>query len=729
MRHRKAVLVLSLLFMLSSVLATVTLEKGTVLDPTKSNSYYNMSQDLNFSQVTVYDRTVNMSYTNVTTSSTNIVEVAVWEHNFTDLGQSAKYHYNTSSETKFEGLNSSRTYVVYFNGSKEKTEEQVTEFNVSVPAATNLTIEGTVNQAPDAPINPDPADGSTGLDTSVSIGVYVEDPDGDSMNVSFYDGSDNLIAYNENVANGSRTSLNWDNLNYGTTYSWYAEADDGSATTSSSTFSFTTNYVPEMDPDQQYYTNYTTNHEFEVEAYANDTDGDGDFQSCKVYYEEPDGASGLLDANLDTSYGNSEEASCVRNLSNSLSGVEVGESVTTSVRFYDGMAWANSSLDQNTVPNNPPTEPSSFTDLGSFETEPVSVQWSGEDDPDGDSMTITAYTAESENPTTKDNEVDSTAADMALGQNVNLQDNTTYYYRLRVCDEFGACSSYTADDEFRMNDKPNITSYQLNNSNPSLGDTVEIQAEADDRNLQSVNFTVWEGTTKIVNNENGTIQSGTWISPAFDADETTTYNYSIKATDNLSVSTTERDNFSSGYKESGRYMNTFSTSNDVRSVKITYYGSLNGGSITARANTSGSGIITVGNGTWEKISAGQDVTAIFDLSSDGTSTPEIDSYSLTYGTTYKSDGYMITKIKDFGSEADAQEVEIDQTTDSDTDIVYEFRSGSDTSPPDGWSSWNQCTQTCDPGTPENRYFQYRANLSTSVNTKTPIVERIEVKYE
>ncbi|MFO7967297.1 MAG: S8 family serine peptidase [Archaeoglobaceae archaeon] len=99
----------------------------------------------------------------------------------------------------------------------------------------------TTNTAPDAPTNPSPSNGATGVSTSPELSVDVSDPDDDSMDVSFYNASDDsLIGTETGVASGSTASVTWDSLSYSTTYSWYAVADDGAATNTSSTWSFTT---------------------------------------------------------------------------------------------------------------------------------------------------------------------------------------------------------------------------------------------------------------------------------------------------------------------------------------------------------------------------------------------------------------------------------------------------------------------------------------------------------
>ncbi|MBS3817851.1 MAG: hypothetical protein KGY76_09860, partial [Candidatus Thermoplasmatota archaeon] len=111
-----------------------------------------------------------------------------------------------------------------------------------------LSIKDVPNRAPDALSNPSPSDGATGVRTNPTLEVDVSDPDGDDMDVSFYDASnDNLIGTDSSVSSGSTASVTWSGLTSGTTYSWYAVADDGEETTKSDTWSFTTNAPPTVD--------------------------------------------------------------------------------------------------------------------------------------------------------------------------------------------------------------------------------------------------------------------------------------------------------------------------------------------------------------------------------------------------------------------------------------------------------------------------------------------------
>ncbi|MFX1533998.1 MAG: S8 family serine peptidase, partial [Promethearchaeota archaeon] len=106
---------------------------------------------------------------------------------------------------------------------------------------TYLHVLPPFNTYPDSPTNPSPANGATGVSTSPTLSVIVSDLDGDSMHVSFYNATDDsLLGTDLNVPDGGTASVTWAGLAEGTSYSWYAVANDGTVITTSSTWSFTT---------------------------------------------------------------------------------------------------------------------------------------------------------------------------------------------------------------------------------------------------------------------------------------------------------------------------------------------------------------------------------------------------------------------------------------------------------------------------------------------------------
>lgn len=97
------------------------------------------------------------------------------------------------------------------------------------------------NSPPNEPANPSPSDGDTGVSTSPELSVDVSDPDGDTMEVTFYASDDSEIGSNSGVSDGT-TTVTWDGLSSDTTYGWYVKIDDGqkTVTTKDSPWSFTT---------------------------------------------------------------------------------------------------------------------------------------------------------------------------------------------------------------------------------------------------------------------------------------------------------------------------------------------------------------------------------------------------------------------------------------------------------------------------------------------------------
>jgi len=73
--------------------------------------------------------------------------------------------------------------------------------------------------------------------------VRVTDPDGDLLNVSFYNCSvfdTNFIGFDANVSNGEIASISFSKLNINDEYWWYVIVDDGILSIKSSIWIFTT---------------------------------------------------------------------------------------------------------------------------------------------------------------------------------------------------------------------------------------------------------------------------------------------------------------------------------------------------------------------------------------------------------------------------------------------------------------------------------------------------------
>ena len=155
--------------------------------------------------------------------------------------------------------------------------------------------------APDEPSAPSPADGATNVSTSPTLEVTVSDPDGDSMDVTFYDASDDsAIGTDSGVSDGGTASVTWSGLSYGTSYSWYAVADDGTDTTQSDTWSFDTNYEPTADAGGPYEIDEGDSLSLDGSG-SSDSDGSIDFYSWDLTDDGTYGDASGESPNLDWS--------------------------------------------------------------------------------------------------------------------------------------------------------------------------------------------------------------------------------------------------------------------------------------------------------------------------------------------------------------------------------------------------------------------------------------------
>jgi len=157
---------------------------------------------------------------------------------------------------------------------------------------TSLTWSFTTSYATNAPFNSLPIDGATGVVFNPTLSVDIFDPDGDLMDVSFYNASDNsLIGTDFGVSSGGTASMVWSGLSEGTLYSWYAVADDGNSMTTSSTWSFTTNYAPNV-PFNPLPIDGATGVDFNPTLSVDVFDPDGDLMDVSFYNTSDDSLIG-----------------------------------------------------------------------------------------------------------------------------------------------------------------------------------------------------------------------------------------------------------------------------------------------------------------------------------------------------------------------------------------------------------------------------------------------------
>ncbi|MCD6176817.1 MAG: DNRLRE domain-containing protein [Candidatus Cloacimonetes bacterium] len=266
------------------------------------------------------------------------------------------------------------------NCSVQVTDEHSFSDDVYV-ASSGVTIQ---NYAPNTVTSPNsPTDTITGQALSVNLNVTVSDNDSDTMNVSFYnnDTKAQIGTTQTSIASGSTAQVTWSGLSAGTTYSWYVNVTDGTDTTKSSVWTFTTSYTPILTAYDTYPDTAYTNTDLKFNITCTDQDsGDTITGYLQVY-------------NGTTPYGSVHSSTVTNGTETTL--FTLGSGNTTKGETWKGEYWcgdgvSNSSKqnDSVTILNTAPTTPTSSTlNQTIYVGQNLTATCSGSTDLDFDSIT------------------------------------------------------------------------------------------------------------------------------------------------------------------------------------------------------------------------------------------------------------------------------------------------------------------------------------------------------
>jgi len=151
-----------------------------------------------------------------------------------------------SDYTEISTVSSNTTAYDDTNAPSGVVHYSVTAFNTAGESSetTNSIETNTPPSIDESSISP--TDGATNVSVDPTLSINVSDDDGDDIDVAFIDEADgSQVGTTQTVTGGSGTaSVEWSGRDFDQTYSWSVEANDGSATKNSSTFSFTTKGYP-----------------------------------------------------------------------------------------------------------------------------------------------------------------------------------------------------------------------------------------------------------------------------------------------------------------------------------------------------------------------------------------------------------------------------------------------------------------------------------------------------
>ncbi|OAA32504.1 hypothetical protein AT15_00045 [Kosmotoga arenicorallina S304] len=362
-----------------------------------------------------------------------------------------------------------------------------------VAADTFVITVNDVNRKPEAPSNPIPEDGSTGISTDAVLSWTCNDPDGDSLIYDIYLGTSTslpLVASNTPTA-----SYDPDMTEYHTTYYWKVVAKDGrGGEAESPIWSFTTaNRAPTIDiPDQSVNEGETLM--LNLLKYAADPDGDelsftltgvGTITDAVYIYSPDYDDSGTYNVEIEASDG------------------------------HGGVAADTFVITVNDVNRKPETPSNPMPEDGSagISTD-ATLSWTCED-PDGDSLIYDIYFGTSSIPPLAASGLNSTSYDP------DMAEYTTYYWKVVAKDGRGGEAegpiwSFATATRAPTIDIPD----QSVNEGETL--TLVLTEYATDLDNDFLTFTILNGIGSITD----TIYT---YSPDYDASGT--YNVEIEASD------------------------------------------------------------------------------------------------------------------------------------------------------------------------------------------------------
>ena len=310
----------------------------------------------------------------------------------------------------------------------------------------------TLNNPPNTPSNPSPADGAVDQDLNVDLSWTGGDPDGDTVTYDVYfEANDNTP---DVLVSNDQSGATYDPgiLTANTQYYWQIVAtDEHGASSSGPVWAFTTLNNPPNTPSNPSPADGAVDQDLNVDLSWTGGDPDGDTVTYDVYFEANDNTPDVLVSN-DQSGATYDPGLLTANTQYYWQIVATDEHGASS----SGPVWAFTTL------NNPPNTPSnpSPADGAVDQVLNVDLSWTG-GDPDGNTVTYDVYFEANDN--TPDVLVSNDQSGITYDPGI-LASNTQYYWQIVATDEHGASSSGPVWAFTTLNNPPNTP------SNPSPAD-------------------------------------------------------------------------------------------------------------------------------------------------------------------------------------------------------------------------------------------------------------------
>ncbi len=340
-----------------------------------------------------------------------------------------------------------------------------------------------VSHPPDKPTISSPYNGAKKVDVDPTIlAVNVSDVDDDPLSVTFFDASDDSeIGSFDDVQSGETVTIEWDDLEYETKYSWYAVVDDSFNEIRSDVSSFKT----------------TLAHIFSNLSPSNDSWGiSWDIDELSLDVENYEGNTFDWDIKTFPDIGTaSGKGSSGDNIKCNMHNLNSDKIYSWTVTAVDSKGEKTESVfNFKTIKNMVPNKPVVVSPgIDALDVSIVcTLNWSCVD-PDGDkNLVYDVYLGTTKNPSILEKNVNESFINVTY----DLELDTRYYWKIKATDSFGASSESSIFSFKTSNVPPPPSIGSINISFPRRFSLFGFKADITNNGVRDASNIFWHVSIK-----------------------------------------------------------------------------------------------------------------------------------------------------------------------------------------------------------------------------------------
>ena len=246
----------------------------------------------------------------------------------------SSYEWDWDDDGTYEASGISASHSYSSKGDQTVTLK-VTDTYGQTDTVTKTVSVGEQNQHPNQASVVEPADGATVYGESVEIEAEVSDPDGDSLDVEFFNNVSNLSSSERTVSgvnSGESTSVTVDNINRGRSYRWWVKTSDSWESTKGGSWTFYNNELPSVSNPSPPDDGVAVNQDVSISILPEDKESTAGNELRAYFYE----GNGVFIQEIDATNGDT--------VSIEYPNTEIGETYEWYVKLSDGYENYTSSV-------------------------------------------------------------------------------------------------------------------------------------------------------------------------------------------------------------------------------------------------------------------------------------------------------------------------------------------------------------------------------------------------